>query len=78
MKPKFNIGDRVKFHRHTDGKAGEVLSYAYVPELETFRYTISAKQNNPDEQRYDNAVRHCLEEELIKEGEKPTKDEVSE
>ncbi len=78
MKPKFNIGDRVKFFKDEDNQAGEIISFSFDPELETFRYVISTTQLNLLDQRFDPAVKHCLEEELVEEGTAPVKDEVVE
>ena len=78
MNPKFAIGDKVKFFKDTDNEIGEVLSYTYVPSLETFRYTISAKQVDLAATKIHEAVKHCLEEELVEPGIAPVKDEVVE
>lgn len=78
MEPKYQIGDKVKFHKDTDAEVGEVISYAYVPELKTFRYTISAKQLDLIEVKIHDAIKHCLEEELVEPGTEPKKDEVVE
>ena len=75
MKPKYNIGDKVKFHRHGDEKAGEIISFTYVPESKTFRYTFTSGAYDAQTNSMIEGVRHCLEDEIILEGEKPTKDE---
>lgn len=78
MEPKFKIGDRVKFHKDQDSEAGEIISFSYDPQLETFRYVLGVKQLNMQDQRFDDAVKHCLEDELVEEGTPPTEDEVVE
>ena len=78
MKPKFNLGDEAKFFKDSDALAGKVLSYSYDSNLETFRYVISAKQVNIAEDKVDEAVRHCLEDELVKVGTEPVLDKVVE
>ncbi len=78
MEPKFKIGDKVKFHKDNDSEAGEIISFSYDPTLETFRYVLGVKQLNLEEQRFDEAVKHCLEDELVEEGTEPIKDEVEE
>jgi len=76
MKPKFDIDDNVKFFKDSDSLVGKVISFAYDPGLKTFRYTFTAKQVNLAEERVDEAVRHCLESELVKPGTEPVLDKI--
>lgn len=65
IKPKFDIGTKVKFAMDSDNEAGLVLSYAYVPELETFRYTISSKEVDLAKKEIIEGIKTCLEDELV-------------
>jgi hypothetical protein len=64
MKPKFNIGDEVKFSKDPDSQSGKVLSFSYVPEVEEFRYVFSAKAFDPEKNEMIEGVKTCLESEI--------------
>lgn len=78
MKPKFKIGDKVKFFKDHDGLVGEITSFAYVPELKTFRYTFTAKQVDVINETIHDAIRICLEDELVEPETERVLDEVVE
>lgn len=65
MKPKFNIGDKVKFLDDSDSLAGIVVSFSYVPESEEFRYTFGVRAYSPEDNEMKDGVKTCLESELV-------------
>ncbi len=66
MKPKYNIGDKVKFKNDSDALAGVVASFSYVPEVKSFRYSSSVKAFDPEKNEMVDAVKTCMEKELVK------------
>jgi hypothetical protein len=65
MKPKYNIGDKVKFKSDSDALAGVVASFSYVPEAKSFRYSLSVKAFSPEKNEMVNATKTCMEKELV-------------
>ena len=65
MQPKFSIGEKVRFVGDKDIDAGMVLSYSYVPELKTFRYSISSREVSVATKELIDGIKTCLESELI-------------
>ena len=63
-KPKFNIGDVMKFKGDSDFEKGEVLKYSYTPK-EGWSYVISAKEVDIEKKEIIKGVKTCLEDELI-------------
>jgi hypothetical protein len=66
MKPKYNIGDQVKFSLDPDSESGEIISFSYVPEVKEFRYVFTSKAFDPGKNEMIEGVKTCLESEIKK------------
>lgn len=78
MKPKYNIGDKVKFFKDADSLAGAIISFGFDPQLGEFRYTFSVKVFDPEKNDMIDGVKICLESELVKPGTEPVLDKIVE
>ncbi len=66
MKPKFEIGQKVRFIGDSERDFGNVVSYSY--DLENgFIYKISAVDVDVKEKKLINGFKTCLEGELVAE-----------
>lgn len=63
MKPKFNVGDKVKFVGDKDEEAGEVVGFSYTADR-GFVYQISSKEVDLAKKEIINGVKSCAEKEL--------------
>lgn len=64
MKPKFEMGDKVKFVNDNDSDAGEVVGYSFNNER-GFVYQISSKEVDLIKKEVVNGVKSCSEAELV-------------
>lgn len=64
MKPKFEIGQKVKFVNDSDSEAGKVLAFSYDPNR-GFVYQISSKEVDLAKKEVVNGVKSCSEKELV-------------
>lgn len=62
-KPKFNIGDTVKFLSDFDSEAGQILSFSF--DGIAYRYTFSSEVYDPSIRKMINGIKNCLESELV-------------
>ncbi len=64
MKPKFEIGQKVKFVNDNDSEAGKVMSFSFSPDR-GFVYQISSKEVDLAKKEIINGVKSCAESELV-------------
>lgn len=76
MKPKYNIGDEVKFFKDSDSQAGKVVSFSYDPIEEEFRYSFTARAYDVIKNDMVDGVKNALESEIVEVGTDPVLDKV--
>jgi len=64
MKPKFEIGQKVKFVNDSDDEAGKVLGFSYTADR-GFVYQISSKEVDLGKKEVINGIKSCSEKELV-------------